>query len=267
MRFLTGLLFAFLWSITVVGQVKVSAEQIAFTNNFDKIGKELQFMKKDKSSLDANDYVFSFEKRDKNYSLYFTILANGKTNGAILTKEGEKLFMRCDVKNGIIQRYERFDPELKQIMEEAYAKGDTIIEKNYTRGRELRAEYRYLNGETIYSYNCSYNSSTDSVVSCLLEDKIKGLYEDYDKGVLTKRVHSKGLPDGMAKKTEYFSATSPVSTEIEFKNGNAKTINKDGSYRTKTWIGNRAEVKEYNKTGKLISTFNEVSISVSSPDH
>jgi len=243
----------------VSAQTEIQKEDIIIhDNDFDEVGKTTTIIKVDSTLLPAGNYVMNFERRIHAFALYFTIIDSGMLDGIMIAKNdlGQTL-VRCYIKKGVIQRYEKIDPKTNNLIEESFANKDTVISKHYNKYMQLRSEYRYVKKEEIYNWNCSYSSETDSLKSCILYDKIQGKYEYYnDNRILVESTRTKGLPPGIARQTEYFDDKGKrTSKEIEYSNGKTKKINKNGSYSITTELGGGQNVEEYNKYGKLLNSY------------
>ncbi|PYF77177.1 hypothetical protein B0O44_101657 [Pedobacter nutrimenti] len=261
-KFISLMLFVFFYTAAAYAQTELNKNDVVYNENFDAIGLEQKFLKPDSSRLEPNSYVLHTIRKRTDLAIFFTINANGKTEGKIKVMTGEKLLVNCFVQDGLVERYEKYNGNTGKKIEEIYGRGDTVVSRYFSKNMELRGEYKNYKGKTVYEYNCSYDQETDRLLSCSLRDEQQGLYEEYDHGILKKRSRTKGLGTGIKELTEEFSSPGKLSSkEIEYSNGNVKKILADGSYTFKSLVSGRVLIKEFNKNGKLIRAYNEVYVS------
>jgi hypothetical protein len=236
-------------------QTVVASEDILIdTHNMNDLGEELIIKQDENTPLAAGSYICNYGKKGNVYPITFTIGKDGKPDGTVECTG----YFKTWVSKGIIQRFESYLPETGKLKGEEFMRGDTLIKLNYNRHGQIRSEYRYLNKENIYDYNCSFNGETDSLGTCHLYDNLNGIYIAYYEGgrIESKKV-SKGLPKDIKETTEAFDEKGKLtSKETVYTNGNVKNTNADGSYSiTTTTDGIHLQVKEYNKAGELMKSY------------
>ncbi len=255
------LLVLFLISSNSFAQIIVNREDIKIsTRDMDEVGEELFIKKNDSTLLPSNTYICNYTKRGETYPISFIINEAGKPDGVVELEGRFKTF----VNNGIIYRYEKYQQSKDQLAREGFMRGDTVITKHYNKHGQLRAEYWNLNEKNIYDYNCSFYSETDSLSSCRLDDKVKGLLIYFRKGgQIESKISTKNLPKNILKQTEEFDENSKLKKkEIEYENGKTKTILANGSYTIITKVNGNENIEKYTKEGKLIRKFTETESSV-----
>ncbi len=193
--------------------------------------------------------MYPYEKKHV-FPIEFTINNEGKPDGIIKDDKYFKTF----VKNGIVYKYEKYQ-ENHKLWEEKFMQGDTIISKYYNSHVEKREEYWELNNKTIYDYNCSYSEETDSIISCHLRDKVKGIEIYTKKGIVREKTITKNLPKDIIKQIEEYDENGKLlEKQIKYNNNKTKTIHANGNYTIETEAkdGSGIYIEKYSKSGKLI---------------
>jgi hypothetical protein len=255
MKYFNIIIVLLLLSATVHAQTIVNSEDILIdTHDMDEIGKELVIRKDETHTLAAGGYICNYGKGDKVYPISFTINSQGRPDGIVACKG----YFEAYVQEGIVRGYKRFDPETGKLKEQGFMHGDTVINIDYNRHGQQLSEYRKLNGEELYSANCSYSGVTDSVIDCRVDDIARGVYLEYEAGVLRAKRITKGLPKDIARREEEFDGKGKrTEQKITYTSGAVRTIHADSSYELAEPTKDQfmKKVKVYNKAGKLIKTY------------
>ncbi len=252
-----------LFTIGVSSQITLTRNDIKIdTHAMNEVGQELIITKSDETLLEPNSYICNYNDKDKVYPISFLINNAGKPDGVVACKD----FFKVSVHNGIIERYEKYYSN-GQLSEEGFKRGDTIVNKYFTRHGEIRSEYRDYHKINIYNFNCSYSEETDRLGTCILKDDVKGIYIHFrEGGKMESRTLSKNLSEGVRKQSEYYDEKNRLThREFNYDHGKTKTVYADGSYTITTETEGGLSTEEYTKSGKLIRKYKATYPSISAP--
>lgn len=201
---------------------------------------------KDNSLLKKGRYIL--ERDEKNIKMSFYINTLGQIDGEVsMTGLAPSWDVKSIFRNDTLIKYDALRSGIP--IKSGYLDKGIFYKKEYNEQGELKNEYRYKNGEQIYSKSMNF-SGWD------IKDDINGIREFYydQSNIIRSRTTSKGLDKGITSMREEFDEQGKLKTKIiQYEDGKEKTIRQDGSY--KIFIPSTKSdhfIYEYSSKGKLL---------------
>jgi len=251
------IIFILLLNTIIYSQTELNEADYSI-NVYAKIGKKVYARELNNQKLPKGNYTIKIIDGRHKISFWFFILDTGEIDGDIELNIGYKkdgvLLEKYQVKNGIVERIQKFDQKREYLEYESFFKGDTLVTRRYKINDLLYYEDKKVNGKETYEYSCSDYVNLDTIEDCTKIDFIKGVEEKYLDGKLIKRIRTKGLSKNIKKIIENYDSKNEITKIIKNTNGVSKTFFRNGNYNIEKPIKGGVYMEEYNKKGVLIES-------------
>jgi len=254
---LNQLILLVLISQSMFSQTKVEYADLSSNVGIDdrnKVGKEIYITKKDDSRFEKGDYFVEVKENNAEMTMMFQIDENGFPIGTIQGKYNKYKYTYI-LKDKIVERFDIYKISTNQLVSEEFKSNDSIVSNYYLENNQKILEKITYNGQIVYENTCRYDSNGLKLYMCSIRDEAKGEEISYDGERITFKSRWKNLPKGISKITERYDSDGAVTKKTTYLNGDEikKTTNADGSYTVETLSEKGHTIKEYSKSGKLIS--------------